>query len=478
MTLPSVTETPDEPTPDPCFDPIDILSATGATWQSKFVLDFAANTPQSPPSSLPLNPLPHTPPDVWATNAPVPHYTTSQPQEPLTVGDISEADISEEDISEEDHTHHHGHTAEPTHTPISNQELGSHDPPVPQNTSHMLMTAVSRVQQLAEQPAPDPETTTISQASLASPTLSEPTIEELIEPNGDIPDGTEAWLNPITRNFEFMTSIPHPIINTTHMPIHHKFIEVIYKNIFVSNPRLIPMFSDSYGGLLAHTHFKMVTYISAILTISGFLPRNIHKLIPQMDKNGHLWCILEFTTVPNPHRTIAGGSTSSHFTVHASTAAGTIGILLNTHDWRGDPQPIPLTKPIIYPTTGYYDTNSQIPFRGHFSLFYEEGSDTSYNTQARISLINALTDFPKNAINVGVTSRVIGVRESHVRKNCGTAQQSLIYPKDPHTPTIVASLGGYKACIRADHNIPSGVIFNVTAPTPPGWSSLRPFVFT
>ena len=93
-------------------------------------------------------------------------------------------------------------------------------------------------------------------------------------------------------------------------------------------------------------------------------------------------------------------------------------------------------------------------------------------------MLHAFTDFPKNAIDVGIASRVQGRRESHSRKNCWTAQNALVNPADPTIPTVVASLGSYKACVRSDHTVPSGVLFKASTSPEASWSANHPLHFS
>ena len=130
---------------------------------------------------------------------------------------------------------------------------------------------------------------------------------------------------------------------------------------------------------------------------------------------------------------------------------------------------------MIYPSAGFYNKDTLVPYLGYFGLYFECGYSAEADANERKCVIDKLIDFSKNHCNIIIKANINGHRENCPTGGAWKAQKCLCYPVEPTNPTMVASLGHYKAAIKADHAIPDGILFKLTADTPPRWSPTFPF---
>ena len=97
--------------------------------------------------------------------------------------------------------------------------------------------------------------------------------------------------------------------------------------------------------------------------------------------------------------------------------------------------------------------------------------DSEANCYERRQVVDMARSFGKNQHNIAIYARVSGPRTKISQGGSDAAQEALKIGKDG---VVVASLGQRKACVRASHIVPEGVLLKVNAAAPSGWSSSSP----
>ena len=219
----------------------------------------------------------------------------------------------------------------------------------------------------------------------------------------------------------------------------------------------------------------LVAMTAAYLAHTGFVKADLHKIITFPDTAGNYWALMHFNLPQS--RYMPGVASDTHHFFHFTSKAGLYGITSNLKDWMNLPteqrEVFPLINPIILPTQGKDKSGTDYP--GAHGCFYVDQGDVESNCYQRRQLVDFATTFGKNLMNVAIYARVCGPRTKIQQGGSDAAQDALKIGKDG---VILANLGGRKACVKATHIIPSGILFKLDSTGPTGWSSSSPLRLT
>ena len=211
----------------------------------------------------------------------------------------------------------------------------------------------------------------------------------------------------------------------------------------------------------------MVLYIAAYLAHTGFHYTQIRKAIAFEDGSGDVWIQLLFHI---PTSSLPGAaSTTCHF-YHGTTQAGLYGILKLLQEYITMEEPtIPLPKPIIMASPGNYKKNIISPFQGFFALYHDDQGTIPANAASRQIVIDKFIPFGKNYLDIAVHGQCQGTKSKISTGGSWQAQLEV----SRHS-SLIASLGGHRACFHQHHAVSTDLCFKLWTRPPPNWSKGNP----
>ncbi len=220
---------------------------------------------------------------------------------------------------------------------------------------------------------------------------------------------------------------------------------------------------------------QLVAMTSAYLAHTGYTKKDIRKVITFPDSSRSYWALIHLELPTSKY--MSGAATDLHHFFHFTSKAGIYGITSNLKDWMLSPEEqrdtIPLKQPIILPTQGKDRSGSD--YLGAHGLFYVDQQDVESNCTERRHVVDMANNFGKNYMNMAIYAQVHGVRKKINGGGSDAAQDELKIGKDG---LVVANVGSRKACIKASHIVPSGILIKLDSSPPTGWSASHPLRLT
>ena len=207
---------------------------------------------------------------------------------------------------------------------------------------------------------------------------------------------------------------------------------------------------------------SLVTYVCAVLTMTGWTKSNLRNIKYLRDESGFTWIWIKFRQYEEDDKftKLKSATDYNYRFLHGTTPAGNYGIARNANKDHTN---------AILPQIGSLYNRKYTPMVGLFALAFELNNDDDHDWGEMKNTINSFKDHGKNQIGVAWTGTITGSKKGG-KHGAWSAQHQLSNSKDN-----IVTVGGRVYCIRASKAVVDGIFINISTQPPNNYNPTRPF---